>query len=433
MKLICRVIIVLAGMLILTLTSCTLLPQTNSNSQPIDENQIIETKSVNNDTPISTEVSYTFQRENPLKLPPSLTVEEYALIDQPLIEPLTFHPVRGTVEDILARRYAERLKTYLNNSFFNGDDFAMRAGLSSDELVARQQYNETGSEGWVTLTRNGKEIYRIDTGPAGPLPIAALRGLWVYDDHWVLETAKIVLCQECSEIIKEARSQTSLDGNLLNDLYNYREMFNFQVMAGKPFYFFTQDSKINFSFDGQVVLAGYDEVPHYGCCSSASLNPVSAENMVAFFAKRGSLWYYVEIGVYQDDVLPQTPSPEAQPCLSIRELIRPEQVARTFLEQVSESDLQEARNFWIQEVWDGGIDQLVTSWANGEHDFTIGTTTYEGFFAPGDYRPMEADNPRVSGALVTATIDGEQGSFALKKTCETWLLSGWVVPDKMKE
>ena len=433
MKIIWIALLILGSTTILTLTSCALLPQTYNNLQTSNESQIIETKPVNNVTPISTEVSYTFQRENPLKLPSGLTVEEYALIDQPEIEPLTFHPVLGTQEDILARRHDERLKTYPINSFFDGEDFAMRVYLGSDELVARQQYNETGSEGWVTLTRNGKEIYRLSTGPAGPLPIAALRGLWAYDDHWVLETARIVPCQECSPIIIEAISQISLDGKLLNDQYGYKEMFGFQVMAGEPFYFFTQDNKINSSFDGQAVMVGYDDIPHYGCCSGGASNPISAENMVAFFAKRDNQWYYVEIGAYQEDNQPQIPSPEVQPCLSVPEVYQPDEVVRSFLNEVSEGDLQAARNFWIPEVWDGGIDQLVTHWANGEHDFTIGTTTYEGFFAPGDYRPMEADDARVNAALVAAAIDGEQGSFALKKTCDTWLISGWVVSDEIRE
>jgi hypothetical protein len=28
---------------------------------------------------------------------------------------------------------------------------------------------------------------------------------------------------------------------------------------------------------------GYSQIPHFECCSGAELNPISAENMVAFF------------------------------------------------------------------------------------------------------------------------------------------------------
>ncbi len=423
----------LGSTMTLVMTGCALFTQPQNGSQPIEKNNTRGTIHVSTLTPFTTEVPFKTEQDSPLQLPANLMVEEYTLMDRPMIEPLTFHPVFGTQEDILARRHDDRLKTYPDNSFFDGKDYAMRTYLGPDELVARQQYNETGSEGWVAVTRNGTEIYRISTSPAGPLPIAALRGLWAYDDHWVLETAKIVTCQDCSLIIKEALSQISQDGALLNDQYGYKEMFGFQLMADAPFYFLKQNDKINFSFDGQVVSVGYYEIPHFGCCSSGSLNPVSAENMVAFFAKRGDVWYYVEIGVYKDGNQAKTPSPESQPCLAIPDINQPDEAIRAFLDEVSECDLKQAKHFWIEEVWDGGIDQLVTSWVNSEHDFIVGETTYEGFFAPSDYRAMEADDPRVSGALVSATIDGEQGSFALEKTCETWLISGWIVTDKIKE
>lgn len=134
-----------------------------------------------------------------------------------------------------------------------------------------------------------------------------------------------------------------------------------------------------------------------------------------------------------DDNYPGTPTPEVQPCSQVPDINQPVEVVRAFLEEVYESDLQEASHFWIQGVWDEGIDQLVTGWADGKYDLKTGTTTYEGFFAPGDYRPMEAGDPRVSNALVLSTIDGQQGSFTLEKTCDGWLISGWIVSDKIKE
>ncbi len=67
-------------------------------------------------------------------------------------------------------------------------------------------------------------------------------------------------------------------------------------MRGKPFHFFRKEGRIGFSYEGQEVLLGSDEISHYECCSGAELNPVSAENMVAFLAQRGGKWYYVEIG-----------------------------------------------------------------------------------------------------------------------------------------
>ena len=412
MKLIRVKITTLISTMTIALIGCVPVPQAQSEQTMVDETMSVETMHADAVKPVDTEVSLPKQREIPLQLPPGLTVEEYTLVTPPVVEPLSFLPVQGSQEGILTKRYDERLKTFPDNSFFDGKDYAMRAQLCADELVARQQYNETGSDGWVTVIRNGEEIYRIGTGSGGPIPVAALRGLWAYADHWVLETAQIVQLREGNLIIKEEVSQISQDGELLNNLYSYKEMFGFQLMAGVPFYFFKQDDKIDFSYNGQVVIAGYDEISHYGCCSSGALNPVSAENLAAFFAQRDNVWHYVEIGVYKD-------------------VGTPERVVVAFLDHVSEGDVSGAKRFWISEVWDEGVGRLVTSWASGQHEFSVGAVSYAGFVAPGVYRPLEADDPRVQNALVVASIDGVQGSFALEKTSSGWMISGWIVSDEL--
>lgn len=248
-------------------------------------------------TPTPTEVALPTLRKVPLQLPTGLTVEEYALEDRPSFEPLYFSPIQGSQAGVLAKRELERRQSFSDNSFFDHMHFSRRASLHGVELVAYEDYNQGGSDGWVTVERNGEEIYQISTGPGSPL--TSLQGLWVYDDHWILETALITRRQEENTVYTNATGRISQDGELLNDLYDYEEMFGFQLMAGRPFYFFKQDGKIGFSYDGQAMEAGYDEIPHYGCCSAAGLNPVRAQNMVAFFAQRDRIWYYVEVGVYE--------------------------------------------------------------------------------------------------------------------------------------
>jgi hypothetical protein len=71
------------------------------------------------------------------------------------------------------------------------------------------------------------------------------------------------------------------------------------MMRGKPFYFFQEEGQIGFVYDGQEYFLGYTQIPHEACCSGAELNPISAENMVAFYAQRDGKWYYVEIGVFE--------------------------------------------------------------------------------------------------------------------------------------
>lgn len=96
----------------------------------------------------------------------------------------------------------------------------------------------------------------------------------------------------------EVSGQIIEDGESLNERYGYDETFGFQLLHGTPFYFFKKGSAIGAVYDRQEVQLGYNEVPHDGCCSPGELNPISAENMLAFFAQRDGRWYYVEIGVF---------------------------------------------------------------------------------------------------------------------------------------
>jgi hypothetical protein len=159
------------------------------------------------------------------------------------------------------------------------------ANLGNDKLIAT--YDEVG---WVTVTRNKQEIYKIFTGDISP--ITPLRSLWVYDNHWVLETAFVKVPH-----YDEATGQITLDGELLNEKQGYEEAFNFQTINDRPFYFFKKDGKIDAWYDGQVIPLGYDEINHYACCSAAELNPMMWKNMVTFFSTLGKKRFLVKIGV----------------------------------------------------------------------------------------------------------------------------------------
>ncbi len=221
-------------------------------------------------------------------LPAGLTVEEHPLVAQPTLDPLAFTPVQGTMVDVTAKHAAERANTFPDTSSYVDGLFSLRAQFGSDTLTATLQYAPDGGAGWVTVSRNGTDIYRIDVGMSSP--ITPLRGLWVYDGHWVLETVDITL--------DRAIGQLTRDGELLNASLGYSDVFGFQLMHGQPFYFFRRDAGLGFSYDGHEVLAAYDEIPHYGCCSEAQVNAHQAQDMVAFFARRNQTWYYVEVGVF---------------------------------------------------------------------------------------------------------------------------------------
>ena len=213
-------------------------------------------------------------------------MEEHPLLGAPTLDPLGFKLVQGSMESVLAVHAARRAQTLPLESVLGDGQFALRAALDQDVLLATENYSSDGSIGWVTLERNGKEIYRIETGMASP--VTALRGLWTYDGHWELETAYVSRDAVAGRLTR--------DGVVLNDALGYSDVFNFQLLGGRPFYFFVRRGKVGYSFDGREAMLAFDEIPHYGCCSAAELNPLQALDMVAFFARKGSTWYYIEIG-----------------------------------------------------------------------------------------------------------------------------------------
>ena len=231
--------------------------------------------------------------------PPELSIEEHTLTQRPEAEYAQLNFDEGAQESILAKHAEERAQiiSFMDRSCNVDNHFGQCVTLGTDRLVAWDEYTSglfhTGS---VTLTRNGSRIYKIPVGDSSP--ISTLRGLWTYDNHWVLETAHVTNHAIGNMIDSQATGQISVDGKLLNQRLGYQEAFGFQTMNGKPFYFFKQDGKIGVSYSNVTIPLGYSEIPHYGCCSAATLNPRVSQNMVAFFARKGNTWYYVEIGVF---------------------------------------------------------------------------------------------------------------------------------------
>jgi hypothetical protein len=217
-----------------------------------------------------------------------LTIEEYPLRAAPQVEPLTFEPVAGTQGEVLEKRQAERDRRV---SVQGAGELSVLLG--EDRLVAREVYAGIGTSqyGMVQVTRAGQVIYSVSLGQ--PSPISKLRGLWAHEGHWYLEVAD---AQGIGQVIE--------DGVSLSERGGYEETFGFQLLDGRPFYFAQRGGQIGVVYDGQEVLsaqtvpAGYHYIPHYGCCSATEMNPIQAENVVAFFARREGLWYYVEIGAY---------------------------------------------------------------------------------------------------------------------------------------
>lgn len=161
--------------------------------------------------------------------------------------------------------------------------YTLSVTLGSDAIAAEEA--ESGS--YITVTRNGKEIFRTDTGGISPIP--PMQNLWAYDNHWILETNFFLTD-------KPFNGQVFLDGQSIGQENGYDEVFNFQTIKGRPFYFFRHNGKVDAWFDGQVISLGYDDVPHYICCGDSWFNPRAFQDAVLFFGTKNDTWFFVRLG-----------------------------------------------------------------------------------------------------------------------------------------
>jgi hypothetical protein len=221
-----------------------------------------------------------------------LSLEEHSLQGKPQLDPLTISPQEGTQEQILLTHAIQRSVVYPPQTTVMDGNPGISTSLDGKPLIAELFFTDDYLESFVTVTLEGNEIYRIATGPASP--VTSLIGLWTYNGIWALETVLI----NTNTDQPFATGQISINGVLQNDSSGFQEAFGFQLLAGLPFFFFVRDGKIGYLLDDQETMLGYDEITHYNCCSESAMNPIQAQDMVAFFARKGDAWFYVELGKF---------------------------------------------------------------------------------------------------------------------------------------
>jgi len=140
--------------------------------------------------------------------------------------------------------------------------------------------------------------------PVGDLRYAAamdfLQGLWTHEEHWYMEMIHIDGKVEGNIVSVTTNGEIFRSGESLSELFGYDETFGFQVMAGKPFFFFRKGDEYGLNYADEEVLLGFDEIAHYYCCGFGIYNPSRYENMVSFFASKDGVRYYVEAGVFEE-------------------------------------------------------------------------------------------------------------------------------------
>jgi hypothetical protein len=163
--------------------------------------------------------------------------------------------------------------------------------VNDEVLTATQTYSDTtsGSNGQAIVSLDNREIFTTSIG--SPSPVSALRGLWSDGNTWTLEVARTRGDSNNFQVIGEIYQ----DGISLNLKFGFQSTFGYQILGDKPFYFYQKNDQIGISYDGQEIPLGFEEIPHYNCCSGAELNPRQYTSLVDLFARKGQAWYFVEI------------------------------------------------------------------------------------------------------------------------------------------
>ena len=140
---------------------------------------------------------------------------------------------------------------------------------------------DKGHARWEGIIRNEKKIlYTFDFQfGAGAMPVY----FHATDDRWLLQI------RDDGRVI--------LDGEDLCTKYNYAGMWEYRLLKGNPFFFFTHrgDKKFRISYKGKEIPdLWYDFIGDDGGWTVSG-----NEVMVWFAVMRGDQWYYVEAGIYK--------------------------------------------------------------------------------------------------------------------------------------
>ncbi len=201
-----------------------------------------------------------------------LTMESYPIVAASLDGPGRFEFEARIPAAVLERRADLRNAGALQGGF--SITSAGRTVTVREEAGSFDQYA-------AVVSVDGQEVYRYAMlQHAGATPIY---GLWNWAGRWVLEVNGALV----------------VEGELYNAKAAFREIFNFRMLDGKPFFLFFKEGKTGISYDGQTWPAQFDYVFHGGCCEAGIANPRAAASMTWFYALQQGWWHYVELGLFE--------------------------------------------------------------------------------------------------------------------------------------
>jgi hypothetical protein len=146
----------------------------------------------------------------------------------------------------------------------------------------------------VVVLRNGEEVFETKISQC---VYSGLLEAWGYDNHWVIEF--VTTDAGCAMVPKSDIIDIVRDGVSLKNENNYKSVFGFQLLAGKPFYFFKKhDNTFGVNYDGNEIELGYDDIPYSDPHPGLDKSIIQYQNIVVFSAEKDGVWSSVVIGVF---------------------------------------------------------------------------------------------------------------------------------------
>lgn len=141
-----------------------------------------------------------------------------------------------------------------------------------------------GAPASIEIFSNGQPLQSL----AIPLMGAAgspVRGLWNWDGQWVMEI----------------RSTLFVDGQIKNRDWGYDEIFDWNLVNGKPFFAARRAADFTLVYDGEELPITYDDIAHGDVCCEAGLYDFQPfVDGAIFYARRDGIWFLVRVQAIEE-------------------------------------------------------------------------------------------------------------------------------------
>ena len=118
----------------------------------------------------------------------------------------------------------------------------------------------------IMLKKEDSVIYTyISSMPDGA--VGEIDGLYAWDGRWVMLVNGTLI----------------IDGEIMNERLGYGEIFGWQLLDDKPFYFFEKNGKIGINYDGQEQNLWFTHLFHAPFCPTCPVGTVNGNNELVWF------------------------------------------------------------------------------------------------------------------------------------------------------